>query len=507
MLTDPSPYLVTGFATAVLVWDVAMAGWIAARREAPRFFTQVTAFCGLLVMPMMLVGVAAGTAAGARTITGITWLLPIVSIAFAVQVLFALGRRLVSPLVGIPLLLYNLAVVGVTVGDYLVARTGQAPVALQAAVAARDAVVGMSVGRAALMSPLALLAPILAPAYPARWRLSGAIRASLVLIAVALTTLLVIEWPRAIGAVRSYEAAAYEPMQARPNGDYLFGVRLLPSLAGAPSARLVQSNRAIVDAFRPDIVLLVLDVDAARPMVLDSLRRVLAALAVDSAMLAVAFRLDEPRTPRSNDPTRLLAIERAVRTLRPAILFPALPDPMPEWFAPPRPSVAWWQNMLDATGRVVRRVRPTTRLAWSATRLDATDSAVYAWAAAEDSPVDLLGATSYPSFSGLPAMDARLRAFERWHSALSSEGRALQPHWLVTIGGLPHAHGDRAQVAAIRRALAWGSRRPWITGAVVGEAGDYDGRLGLRAADGRTRAALGVIGLAVRRMQDVRVAP
>ncbi|MEN9509693.1 MAG: hypothetical protein RLZZ621_2256, partial [Gemmatimonadota bacterium] len=51
MLTDPSPLLVTSVATAVLVWDVAMAGWIAARREAPRLFTQVTAFCGLLVIP------------------------------------------------------------------------------------------------------------------------------------------------------------------------------------------------------------------------------------------------------------------------------------------------------------------------------------------------------------------------------------------------------------------------------------------------------------------------
>ena len=505
MLTDPSPLLVTSVTTAVLVWDVAMAGWIAARREAPRLFTQVTAFCGLLVIPMMLVGIAAGTAAGARTITGITWLLPVVAVAFALQVLMAILRGLISPLVGVPLLLYDLMVMTVTVGDYVVTRDGIAPTALHAAVAARDAVVGISVGRAALVSPLAVLAPILAPVYPARWRLSGLIRAGLVLLAVILTTLLAIEWPRALGAVRSYDEARFEPMQARPLGDFALGVRLFPVLTGAPSARLVEANRPVVEAFHPEVVLLVLDTEAARPTVLDSLRSVLTALHADSVTAAVALRLDEPRLPRSNDPIRLQAIEQILRTLRPAVLFPALPDPMPGWVAPPRPSVAWWQNTLDNAALVIDRVRPATRLAWSAARLDATDSAVYAWAVSPDSPVELLAATSYPSFNGLPAVDARLHTFERWHDALAAADHPLPPHWLVTIGGLPHAHGDRAQVAAMRRALAWGSRRPWITGAIVGEAGDYDGRVGLHAADGRSRAALGVIGLAVRRMQDVRI--
>ncbi|MFO0073728.1 MAG: hypothetical protein ACK55A_16835, partial [Gemmatimonas sp.] len=86
-------------------------------------------------------------------------------------------------------------------------------------------------------------------------------------------------------------------------------------------------------------------------------------------------------------------------------------------------------------------------------------------------------------------------------------GGGAQPHWLVNVGGLPHAHGDAAQTAAIRRTLAWASRQPWIGAAIIGEPADYDGWLGLRAANGRQRAAVSAIGLAARRMREVRTTP
>jgi len=118
-----------------------------------------------------------------------------------------------------------------------------------------------------------------------------------------------------------------------------------------------------------------------------------------------------------------------------------------------------------------------------------------------------VGASIYPSFSGLPAVDGRLRALERWHAQAVQRGGGAQPHWLVNVGGLPHAHGDAAQTAAIRRTLAWASRQPWIGAAIIGEPADYDGWLGLRAANGRQRAAVSAIGLAARRMREVRTTP
>jgi hypothetical protein len=502
-LRDPLPLVVVGIAAAVLAWDVALAGWIAARREAPRAFTQLAAFCGLLVVPSLVVGVASATEAGARTISGITWIIPVVAIAMALQVLYALFARLVSVLVGIPILLYDLVLVAIAVGDYLVAQTGSAPLALQSVLSARDVIVGITVGRAALVSPLTALVPMIAPAYPARWRLSGAVRAVLVLAATALTTLLVIEWPRGVAAVRSYQAAAAEPMQARPRGDFVIGVRLYPVLDGAPPARAVKADAPLIAAFAPDVVLILLDTEGTRGAALDSLARVLEPLRADSVRIAIGLRVEGRPSPL-DDADRLAAIERVLTRVKPDVFFPALADPLPRWFAATPPTVTWWREMLERAAREVERVRPRTVLGWSASRLDVIDSAVYAWATRPGAPVEVVGAAIYPSFSGLPAVNARLRALERWHAQSQQGGGGAQPHWLVNVGGLPHAHGDAAQTAAIRRALAWGSRRPWIGAAIIGEPADYDGWLGLRAANGRPRAAIGAIGLAAREMREVR---
>jgi hypothetical protein len=502
-MTDPLALLVLGVAMAVLAWDIALAGWIAARREAPRAFTNLTAFCGLLVAPELLVAVATGTETGARTISGIAWLMPTIACAFVLQVLYSLLTRLVSVVVALPILLYDVVIAVIAVGDYLASQQGGAPLQLQAAVSARDVLLGMTVGRAALVSPLAMLVPMIAPAYPARWRLSGAMRAVLVLAATALTTLLVLEWPRGIAAVRSYEAAYAEPMQARPAGDFAIGLRIFPVLDGAPPARAVQADRRLVEQLQPDVVLIVLDEDGWRGGALDSLSRVLQPLRDDSVHIAIALRVARG-VVAPDDAERQAAVERVLRRIRPDVIFPGLVDPLPSILGSTPQSSYWWRALMLRSAATVKRVRPRTLIGWSASRLDATDSAVYAWASAPTSPVSLLGAVSFPSFSGLPAVDARLRAFDRWHQRAVAGGGGAQPHWLVTVGGLPHAHGDAAQLAAIRHALAWGSRRAWIQAAVIGEPADYDGGVGLRAANGRLRSSVPALSLAARQMRDVR---
>ncbi|WP_309672991.1 hypothetical protein [Gemmatimonas sp.] len=502
-MTDPLALLVLGVAMAVLAWDIALAGWIAARREAPRVFTNLTAFCGLLVAPALLVAVATGTETGARTISGITWLMPMIACAFVLQVLYSLLTRLVSVVVALPILLYNVVIAVIAIGDYLASQQGVAPLQLQAAVSARDVILGMTAGRAALVSPLAMLVPMIAPAYPARWRLSGAVRALLVLAATALTTLLVLEWPRGIAAVRSYEAAFAEPMQARPAGDFAIGMRIFPVLDGAPPARAVQADRRLIEQLAPEVVLVVIDEDGWRGGALDSLSRVLQPLRDDSVQIAVALRIARG-VAAPDDAERQAALERVLLRIRPDVIFPGLIDPLPSILGTTPRSSDWWRALLLRSALTVQRVRPRTRMGWSASRLDATDSAVYAWASTPSSPVSLIGAVSFPSFSGLPAVDARLRAFDRWHQRAVVRGGGAKPHWLVTVGGLPHAHGDAAQLAAIRHALAWGSRRAWVTAAIIGEPADYDGWVGLRAANGRIRSGMAALSLAARQMRDVR---
>lgn len=502
-MSDQLAPVILLIAVGVLVWDIVLAGWIASRREAPVAFTQLTGLCGLLVAPALVVALATGTEAGSRTISGISWLLPAIACAFVLQVLYAIIARLVSTVVALPILLYNLAVAAVAIGDYLVSQRGYAPIGLQAAVAARDALIGMAVGRAALVSPFALLVPMIAPAYPARWRLSAAVRASLVLSATAVTTLLVLEWPRGLAAVRSYEPAMSVPMQSRPAGDFVIGMRLFPILDGPPPVRAAAADLAMARDFAPEVVLVVLDGDATRNSALDSLSRALESLRAEKVQIAIALSVGG-QPSALDDLDRLRALERVLTRVKPDVIFPALSAPVPTLLRSRLPSANWWRTTESRAAQVIARVRPRTTMAWAAARLDATDSAVYAWAASNTSPVRLLGAVAYPSFSGLPAIDARLRAFDRWHARAREAGVGAQPHWLVNVGGLAHAHGDAAQLAAIRHALAWGSRRPWIGAAIVGEPADYVGGLGLRAANGRRRAAVGSIAVAAKAMRDVR---
>jgi len=473
----------------VIVWDIVLAGWIASRKEAPVLFTQLTGLCGLLVAPALVVALATGTEAGSRTISGIAWLLPAISCAFVVQVLYAIVVRLVSPVTGLPILLYDVAVAMVAIGDYLVTQRGSAPEGFQAAVASRDALVGMAVGRAALVTPFALLVPMVAPAYPARWRLSAVVRATLVLAATALTTVLALEWPRGLGAVRSYTSAVSAPIVSRSTEFFTVGMRLFPLLEGAPPARAVAADLALEKLIEPEIVLLVLDADATRIAPLDSISRVLESLRDKRVRIAVALAVEGQPSSRA-DLERLSALERVLTRIKPDVVFPALRSAVPSLLREKQPSAAWWQSIETRSAQVVERVRPRTELAWAASRLDATDSVVYAWAATPESPIRVIGASAFPSFSGLPAVNARLRAFERWHDQATSAGIAPRPHWLVSVGGLPHAHGDVAQLASIRRALSWGAERGWINAVIVGEPADYEGGLGLRASNGRQRAAV-----------------
>lgn len=485
---------------AVLLWDILLAGWIASQRQASRPFTTLTGLCGLMVAPAALVAMATMLEGTARTMTGIAWIWPLVTLGFTLQVAYAMIARLLTPAVALPLLLYNACVTTIAISDYIVSINGAAPLWLQGAVAARDALSGFAVGRSALVSPLALLVPIIAPAYPARWRFSAAIRALLTLMATAVATLLLMQWPPAVGAIRSYDSAIGVRMQERALNDFRIGLRVFPRLDRAPADRNVKADRLLADTIGARALLIVVTEKGTRAASLDSLNRVLDTWRNDSNSVAIALELD--RSPGSpNDAQRLAAVERILQRVKPDVLIPAWRSPLPGVLPAAEPDPIWWQTMLSSAAAVVTRVRPRTQLGWVASRMDVRDSVVYTWAALASSPVELIGAVAFPSFAGLPAVDARLRAFDRWHTLASGEN-SQKTHWVMEAGGLPRAHGDDAQTAAIMQTLAWASRRPWISTAIVGDASDYDAAIGLRAADGRLRDAVGILARASRGMRE-----
>lgn len=477
-------------AIIVLTWNIALAGWIAARREGPQWFARLTGLAGLLVAPAAVIAVAVSSDAGARTITGVTWLWPLTCLLLVGQAVSATALRAVSRTVGVPIMVYNVLVCVLAIGDDLVARSGSAPLLLQSAVAARDSVLGIVMGPAALSSPFALMVPLLAPAYPARWRASATFRALLVLHATILSTMLLIEWPRGLAAIRSYDDA-YGPTSATAPG-VPHGVRLLPVLSGPPRARSVRAAAAVQERVTPDAVLVLLRMEEGRVLGVDSLARTLAAFRSDGTRLLVALTLERAdalaiqRTPQLVHQRRLAAVQDIVLRLAPDVIMPVLRPAIPSLLGEPAVADGWVTGQLTAVAAAVRRVRPATNVGWIATRFDRADSTLYQWAGSDASPLDVLGFAPAPTFDGLPSLDARLRAADRWRGTLAARDR---PHWMLTHG-LPRAHGDAAQRAGVQHVLAWSAQRPWVAGVIVGEPSDDANTTGLVAANGRPRALL-----------------
>lgn len=475
----------------VLTWNITLAGWIAARREGPQWFARLTGLAGLLVAPAAVMAIAVSSDAGARTITGVAWLWPLTCLLLVLQAIAATALRDVSSSVGVPIIAYNLLVCLLAMGDDQIARSGGAPLLLQGAVAARDAVLGMVMGPAALVSPMAVMVPLLAPAYPARWRASATFRALLVLYATVITTMLIVEWPRGVAAVQSYAESAIATGNVASTRLPL-GVRLLPTLSGAPRARTVRAAAALHARLDPDAVLVVLRLDQGRVNGLDSLARTLTTYRETGTLVLVALAFERPdaldvqRSPQYAHQQRLSAVQEIVVRLRPDLIIPMLRPAVAPVLGEPSVPHRWLTRQLSEAAATVQRARPATEVAWLVTRFDHADSILYEWAATEDSPLDVLGFAPAPSFSGMPSLDTRLRAADRWQGAIAARDR---PHWIITYG-LPRAHGDAAQRRGVQQVMAWSAQRSWVRGVIVGDPSDDASMTGLVAANGRSRLVL-----------------
>lgn len=516
-----------GFAVVtavVLAWNIVYAGRIARLRRAPRPLATLSGACGLLVAPALVAHLAASSLYGGRAVGGIAWLWPLTTTLFLAQAAYATTRRFVTPLLGVPLLAYDLLVCAAAWTRYAVDVDGRAPTALLALTAAQAALVGTALGPAALASPFAVQLPLVVPAYPARWRLTRSARALLALAATFAAGALLLELPRGVGAVRSYAPWAAERLSERPRGDFVLGAKLLNTLAGPPTSLSTRWDLPLLDSLGTvGAVSVALRPGALTLLALDSLRRVLDAARADSTLLVVELRYDpDDGTRRRADPAafdrrRLAMVERAARALRPDILLPAGAPYGATADALGRLPPETWQTWLAAAARRAHAINRNIRVGVAAAAYDAADSTLYAWAASGRSPLDVVGFTVRPGFGGGEGVDARLRAADRWMrataraTAASSPGAAgaprprTKPHWLFDVHAFPAVHGDESQERTIWHALAWATANPAVTGVIVSEPGDYATMTGLRAASGRLRGATGALARAARGLQETVV--
>lgn len=504
LASDPLFAALNGLTALVLLWNIFLAGQIAQLREAPRVFAGISAIIGLLAAPALFLEIVGASILTGRSVVGVQWVWPVICVLFVVQAAYATLRRLVTPLLGGPILVYDTLVAAAAIVRFGEQHGWGLPTAASALPAAEAAVLGISLGSAALASPLALALPILSPAYPARWRVSRFVRIALALFAASASALIGLELVRGVRAVTSYAEYDGEPLRERAPSDFAIGLRLFPTLDDAPPPLALRQDLALVDSVGVQTLMVVLTPEGTRIGALDSLARSLELRRSDSTVLVVALgygrddREERRRDVRAYEAGRLAAVDRIVRRLRPDLLLPA-DDPYGRGTrAVGRLAPRDWARMIGVAAARARRLRPRTRVGVAASTFEPADSALFTWAAAPGSPVDVVGFSLRPSFGGAVSLDARLRAADR----LLRRTGTTKPVWVFAAGGYPYAHGERSQARAIWGTLVWATTHERVKGIIVADAGDYDGRTGLRAPGGRVRPAAAMLTRALRSLQE-----
>ncbi|HEX2693354.1 MAG TPA: hypothetical protein VHL12_04770 [Gemmatimonadaceae bacterium] len=480
---------------AIIAWDILMAGRIAQLRRIPRSFQAITGIAGLLLAPALVVAYTSQSLLYGRAILLVSWLWPFTALLFLLQTIYALGRRLVTPLLGFPLLVYNAVIAIVAVTKFVITR-GQSPFEFGLALnAAQASMLGTFFGAPVLWNPIFLQVPIFAPSLPARWTITRFARAVIAVVVIVMTALVVVELPGAYAGIKSYAEHARDQLQEHPEGDFKIGLKIFPDLRSGPPPIALTYDLALADTLGVDAIAVVIDPEAARGVALDSLARSIDVARADSTLVIVSLGYpkkggEEIRQSRdAYTVSRLKDVDRIARRLKPDYLIPAvnpteegsriLGDQTPEY----------WIDYFTRAARVAHYIYPRIKVAVPMSTYGTRDSTLYAWAARRGSPIDVVGFSLLPGFDGARSLDTHLRVAQRWLRLYPNP----KEHWVLAAGGYPLLHGEQNQERAIWGVLAWATAQTPIKGLVIYEGGDYNTVLGLRAPSGRLRPATAAI--------------
>jgi hypothetical protein len=483
---------------AMIAWDILMAGRIAGLRKIPRSFQTITGIAGLLLVPALVVAYTAQSLLYGRAIFLVAWLWPFTAILFVIQAIYALARRLVTPLLGFPLLVYNFIIAVVAVTKFVITR-GHSPTEFELALnAAQASMLGTFFGTPALWNPIYIQVPIFAPSLPARWGFTRLARVALAGAAIAMTALVVVELPGAYAGIKSYAVHDNEKLQEHPEGDFKIGLKIFPDLRGGPPPLAITNDLQLADTLDVDAISVVVDPEAARGVALDSLARSIDQARADSTILIVALgypkdgQREFKQSREAYTLARLKDVDRIARRLKPDYLIPAT-DPLEEGARIlGEESPEYWIDYFMRAARVAHYIYPRIKVSVPISSYGTRDSTLYAWAARPGTPIDAVGFSLLAGFDGSRSLDTHMRVAQRWMRQFPKP----KEHWVFAAGGYPMVHGEQNQLRTLKWVLAWATAEPAIKGLVVYEGGDYNTVRGLRAPGGRLRPATGEIILA-----------
>src|SRR5215203_190187 len=209
----------------MVMWDIVVAGRVSRLRKAPKTFAGVTALGGLLILPALIVAYASASILYGRAIQPISWIWPVTTIMFALQATYALSRRLVTPLFGVPIFVYDMILAIVAVSRYADGHGFTPPDFGFALSVAQASALGWFFGAPALWGPQFIMVPLMSPLLPARTGFSRVVRAGVAVSALALAALVLVEMPASFATSKSYVGYARQQLQEHPEGDFDIGLK------------------------------------------------------------------------------------------------------------------------------------------------------------------------------------------------------------------------------------------------------------------------------------------
>ncbi len=509
-MTGAFPALHLALSLAIVIWDVILAGRIAQLRHASRPFAAISGICGLLLLPALLLRMATATYLTGRAVVAVDWIWPVIVLFFAVQAVYAIARRLVNPLWGIPIVVYDLFLAVMEVVRFGVAHGSASAGAAAAVLMMQSTTLAVLTGSSiAVTTPFFFFVPMISPAFPALRRTTAAFRGLVATCALVWVVFLLAFGVRgAASATNALAERSDDRLRERPKGDFRVGLKVFPELG----PKITASTKLAPGALKNDVELITgsgvraieLVVDPGADTVsLDSLARVLSQVD-DSVTVIVAIGytgkiIPELRSAPFDENARLATIQKVVAHLRPSILLPA-EDPMAVGTrVVGSMSVDRWKSYYTAAARQAKAVDPHVRIGYSVSSYGIADSLLYDWAARKGSPVDVVGFSFFPEKLGIrDIVEAFEPAADRWMKTLPPQ----KDHWVFAAGGFPLNTGERMQERIIWNVLSWATDHPAIKGAVVYEASDYAQARGLRAPNGRLRRAYQALVNAVRQLRE-----
>ena len=493
----------------VLLWDLYVARRMTQTRGVPPIIGALTGLAALLIAPALLVALVSSSSLSGRALYTISWVWPLTAVLVTVQAAAATARGHIARTAGIPIVLYDAVLAAVYVTRWLIAEGNAPPDSLLALSAAQTGAQAVAASRLAILSPWFLHIPILAPATPSRRRFGTTVRVGLATLAAAWTALIALQIPRSTRALASYDRYADDRLQERPEGDFIIGLKIFPSLRTGPPPLALRTDLDLADTLAVGAVSVYIAPEGATSRALDSLARSLERQRNAGRRLIATLGYsrnarDEWRdSPQRYTEARAREATRIAQRLRPDFLVPVV-DPFGigrRQLGPLEPRQ--WAQLIETIARSAAASDPRIRIVAHVGGFTRRDRVLFDWAMAPGSPADIVGISLLPWYDGAESLDRDMIAADKWIAAADSQ----KDLWVLEARGFPAVHGELNQERALWGALAWATSRSAVKAYVVYQASDYESPTGLRAPGGRIRRAAAAVRRAIRTLREREVNP